>query len=182
MAARGALSEEARRIRSAAVCRRLTELPEIAAARTILSYAALGTETDLAAFHAWAQREGKTVAFPVTQPGGIMYAAVPRSAESWTQGRFGLREPEPANSDPVAPELLDAVIVPCVAFDGQGRRLGHGAGYYDRYLPHCIHACCAAAAFEAQKLAQVCVNDLDIAMDIVVTEDRIYRLPNSLTE
>ena len=175
LAARCALSEAQRSEKSAAICRRLTELPELQNARCILSYAAAGAEAELTALHDWARRQGKRLAFPVPLPGGVMEAWEPRDAESWTTGRFGLSEPARERSDPVAPETIDAVIVPCVAFDAAGRRLGHGAGYYDRYLPQCTHARFVAAAFEAQRLARVCVTDLDTAMHAVVTEDRVYR-------
>ena len=175
LAARKMLSQEDRSAYSDAVSAFLMLMPEIAAARTILSYVATEFETDLAAFHTWAQQMGKTLAFPVTHPGGIMDAMVPRDADSWVQARFGLCEPAPARSDLMQPEALDVVIVPCVAFDEELRRLGHGAGYYDRYLPQCPKACRIAVAFEAQKLPQVCITELDAAMDAVVTEARIYR-------
>lgn len=175
MAARKMLSPEDRSAYSAAVCRQLMTLPEITAAKTVFSYVAVDSETDLAAFHEWAQQSGKTLAFPVTHAGGMMEAMVPRDAESWVQARFGLYEPAPERSALILPESLDVVIVPCVAFDDQLRRLGHGAGYYDRYLPQCTKACRIAVAFEAQKLPQVCTTELDAAMDAVVTEARIYR-------
>ena len=175
LAARSALSPEDRSAKSEALCRAFAALPEVQTAKTILSYAAAGAEADMTAFHRWAEQAGKQLAFPVSLPDGIMEARVPRSAEDWTVGRYGLREPDPARSALVSPEEIDLVIVPCVAFDESGRRLGHGAGYYDRYLPQCRNARFAAAAFEAQKQPRVCTDGLDVAMDIAVTEDRIYR-------
>ena len=175
LAARSALSSSERKAKSEALCRCLTALPEVQTAKTILSYAAAGSEADLAVFHHWAMQTGKRLAFPVSLPDGIMEARTVCSAEDWRDGRYGLREPDPARTVLVLPEEIDLVIVPCVAFDEDGRRLGHGAGYYDRYLPRCTRACCIAAAFEAQKLERVCTTDLDETMDIVVTEDRVYR-------
>jgi 5-formyltetrahydrofolate cyclo-ligase len=51
--------------------------------------------------------------------------------------RWGLREPDPERAQPVAPEQLDAVLVPLLAFDTHGYRAGYGGGYYDRFLARC---------------------------------------------
>ena len=66
------------------------------------------------------------------------------------------------------------MLAPCVAFDGDCRRLGHGAGYYDRYLPR-VSAPVIAAAFECQRLARVETDARDRSMDAVVTEKTVYR-------
>jgi 5-formyltetrahydrofolate cyclo-ligase len=174
-AARDALSPEEIRARSAALCRRLTELPELRGARTILSYLAIGSEADLSALHDWAARAGKTIAFPVTHPHGVMDARVPDDEHAWVSARFGLSEPDPARSRLIDPADFDLVLVPCVAFDADGRRLGHGAGYYDRYLPRCTRAKRICVAFEAQRLPLVTTNQFDAAMDAVATEEEIYR-------
>ena len=63
---------------------------------------------------------------------------------------------------------------PCVAFAASHRRLGHGGGYYDRFLPLCTRAVKLAAAFELQRAAAVPIDSFDVAMDAVATELRIY--------
>ena len=73
----------------------------------------------------------------------------------------------------LSPEEIDLVLLPCVAFDRCGHRLGHGAGYYDRYLPQ-THAAAVAVAFEAQKLPRVSADRFDRSMDAIVTEERVY--------
>ena len=60
------------------------------------------------------------------------------------------------------------------AFDEAGRRLGMGAGYYDRYLPRCGKAKKILVAFDAQRLEQVYTEDCDVPMDAVVTETRVH--------
>jgi len=71
---------------------------------------------------------------------------------------------------------LDLVVVPGVAFDAQGGRLGNGAGYYDRLLAmvtpdtHLI-----ALAYESQMIAQVCMQEYDIYMDWIITEQAMYQ-------
>lgn len=167
---RRSLSEDVRRAHSAAICRYLIELPALQTAQVIFSYMAAGAEADLAAFHRWAAQAGKTLAFPVSYPQGRMEAYVPEGPESWARGRYGILAPVPERSRRLDPQELDAVILPCVAFDAAGRRLGHGGGYYDRYLPQCSRAFRVLVAFEAQRLDTVAVDTYDQSAQALVTE------------
>lgn len=89
--------------------------------------------------------------------------------DAWQKGAYGIEEPVRALSEEVQPEEIDMVICPCTAFDGAGRRMGMGAGYYDRYLPKCRRAVIAAVAFDEQRAASVPVHDWDIPMQMVFT-------------
>lgn len=168
---RRAMSGEARKAASAAICARLLTLPQVQAAHTVLSYMALPDEVDLAVLHEILRERGVRLCFPVSLPRGVMEAYEP---VGWQSGRYGIREPEPASSRAVSPEEIDLVIAPCVAFDKQRNRLGHGAGYYDRYLPLCVKATVIAAAYESQRLPLVKTDGHDRRMDAVVTEKAIY--------
>ena len=170
LAARRALSPGRRRADSEKLCKRLVQLPELQKARRILSYVALEDEADLSALH---ERLGPDVrlCFPVSLPGGLLEAWEPGN---WVKGPYGIWEPDRSCSRRVEPEELDLVLAPCVAFDAACRRLGHGAGYYDRYLPR-VHAPVIAAAFEVQKLERVVTDSHDRPMDAVVTEKTVYR-------
>ena len=170
-AARRALSREERSSASAAICKTLRELPELREARTVLSYRALPEEADLSALHEELTARGVRLCFPVSLAGGIMEAWEPAG---WKQGRYGIREPDRENSRKVEPEEIDLVLAPCVGFDARLDRLGHGAGYYDRYLPRC-RAKAVAVAFEAQRLPRVAADRFDRPVDAVVTEKKVYR-------
>ncbi len=167
---RRSLSEDVRKAFSAAICRHLTELPAIQMAQVIFSYMAAGSEADLADFHHWATQAGKTLAFPVSWPQGRMEAYVPKDPESWARGKYGILAPIPEYSRRLDPQELDTVILPCVGFDAAGRRLGHGGGYYDRYLPQCPRAFRVLVAFEAQRLDDVAVDAHDQSAQALVTE------------
>ena len=68
---------------------------------------------------------------------------------------------------------LDLLLVPLVAFDAYGRRLGHGRGYYDRMLSRCP-GLKVGVAFEVQRMTAVPTEAHDVGLDLVVTEARVY--------
>ena len=172
--ARRALSKEERASFSLALCKNAAELASFKKARTILAYAATWDEADLSSICRLAEKQGKTVAYPISYRGGIMEAYAPESPDAWTDGILGIRVPDIKRSRLVAPEEFDLVFVPCVAFDEEKRRLGHGGGYYDRYLPKCTNAKLVLVAFEAQKLPVIATDPHDILMNTLVTEDKVY--------
>ena len=168
LAARRAMTAAARASASAAICFRLLALPQLREAKTILSYRALDDEVDLAAV------EGKLkarIAYPRCLGQGVMEARIPLGPMK--PGPYGIWEPDPEASLLLSPEEIDLVLLPCVAFDRCGHRLGHGAGYYDRYLPRCEKAKTVLVAFAAQELERVATEEHDRNADILVTEREI---------
>ena len=174
LAMRASLPTELRAEYSRAICRRLYEYPTLAAAERVMLYAAVGTEPDLTELASLLSADGKRLYYPVCGREGLMYAAAPDSPDAWRTGKYGIAEPDPEHSTLISPETLDAVIVPCVAFDTAHRRLGHGGGYYDRFLPRCTRAVKLAAAFDIQRAAAVPTDSFDVTVDAVATELRIY--------
>jgi 5-formyltetrahydrofolate cyclo-ligase len=82
--------------------------------------------------------------------------------------------PEPiGNEIPVRGEELEVIIVPLLAFDRSGHRLGYGAGYYDRFLSSYPQAKRIGAAFSCQEIVSVPADANDVAMDMIVTEREI---------
>ena len=172
--ARRALSDEQRAEASRRLCLRVSELECFRQAKTLLAYAATWDEADLSSLCSLAEEQGKTVAYPVSYKGGIMEAYAPESPDALRTGLLGIKAPDVERSRLILPEELDLVLVPCVAFDEEKRRLGHGGGYYDRYLPGCVNAKFVLVAFEAQKLPEVTTDPHDVLMNVLVTEDKVY--------
>ena len=175
LGARKALSKAERAEKSASICRSLRSSEWYRSAETILAYSAFGAEADLSVFIEQAGKDGKRVCLPCCVSETEMTALLPLDENSFRAGAFGIREPIPERSETIPPEHLDLVICPCSGFDADCRRIGMGAGYYDRYLPRCRNAAVVAAAFEAQKLPEVCTDPYDQPLDAVITESRIYK-------
>ena len=173
LARRGAMSAPQRAERSRAICRALESLPELSGAKRVLGYWPHGDECDLRPLYDLLRDRGVALAFPVSGEDGSMEAYVPRAA--LRRGRFGIPEPDPASSLLLAPEALDAVLVPCVGFDAALGRLGHGGGYYDRFLPRCPRAGAILIAFEAQRLPAVPREEHDLSFSVLVTENGVHR-------
>lgn len=99
-----------------------------------------------------------------------------REGEGWVAGRFGIREPRPLPGDEGVRGGFDIVVVPGLAFDARGRRLGQGYGCYDRFLASLDGlAVTVGLAFSWQLVAEVPVEAWDVPVDAVVTEDGIIR-------
>jgi len=157
---------------------RFMELPEYAAAQSIMFYvdvrAEVRTRYDLE--HALAS--GKRIVVPYCVDGMLELFHLQCMTELEI-GSYNVLEPKAELRDrpekKVLIEQLDLIMVPGVAFDRDGGRLGHGKGYYDKLLEHARHDTpLVALAFECQIFPQIPMQAHDISMDKVVTEAAIY--------
>lgn len=112
---------------------------------------------------------GARIVLPVTtKRGQPLLFRTWRPGEALRDGPFGTKEP--AGGEPVAPECL---LVPLLAFDGAGRRLGYGAGYYDRTLAGLPGALALGFGFACQRMPEVPVGAADVPLPAVATEDGV---------
>ncbi|HEX5185461.1 MAG TPA: 5-formyltetrahydrofolate cyclo-ligase [Nitrososphaeraceae archaeon] len=92
---------------------------------------------------------------------------------SFQKGKYGIFEPS-ISTETI--EKIDMLIIPGIAFDLKGNRIGYGKGYYDRYLSSRKAKYKIGLAYEIQVLNNIPNNELDIPIDIIVTEKRIIRI------
>lgn len=170
LAARRALTRFERASYSEEICRRLLTLPELSGAKTVLSYLAAPDEAELCALNRALASRGARVCYPLVTGAGTMEAYMPEDEQAVLPGAFGILAPDPARSKRVLPEELELVLVPCVGFDRSLRRLGHGGGFYDRYLLRCPQALRLCVAFSCQELPAVSCDAHDLPMHSIVTE------------
>ena len=187
IARRDALDLDVRAAKSAVVCARLVELMEssgTAGQRTVAVYAAMGSEVDPAAFAAAAAARGWRVAYPCMLPASDAAACGQRmcmravAADDASAAPF-IAHPTRAfaaadiNSSrfPIVPaEALDMIVVPLVAFDRTGARLGYGGGCYDRYLPTVAPKCLIVGiAFDEQRVDHVPTDAHDLPLPNIVS-------------
>lgn len=160
------------------VCERFLALPEYASARTILLFLSMQTEVDTStiALRAWTDRR-RVLAPKVSWEQKRMQ---PVEISSLTSGvaldPMGIREPIEGPPTPV--REIDLVIVPGLAFDAEGNRLGRGRGFYDRFLANPdFRGVSCAIAFEMQVVAAVPHDENDRRVDLLVTESAVRRFP-----
>lgn len=153
-------------------------LQPVREARRIMIYHSIGREVVTLPIIETLIRQGKQVALPVCTPKRDLEArAILSLAEVIDTGKFGLKEPGP-EAPSVAVADLDLIVVPGVAFDTAGNRLGHGMGYYDRFLARTgRQSFKLALAYDFQIVPQVPAEPHDIKMDGVLTPERFWVCP-----
>lgn len=187
IARRDAIEPDVRAAKSADVCARLVELlgrSDPAAPRTVAVYAAMGSEVDPAAFAVAAAARGWQVAYPCMLSAANAAACGQRMCmRAVTAGDVGtapfIAHPTHAFTAtdvdsirfPIVPaDMLGMIIVPLVAFDRTGARLGYGGGCYDRYLPTLSASChIIGIAFEEQRVEHVPTDAHDLPLPNIIS-------------
>jgi 5-formyltetrahydrofolate cyclo-ligase len=159
-----------RQLATRAILRFLRTLPAYRRARHIALYWPADGEPDVRGLADHARLRGKQLYLPVVNHGGAMHFTPWLRATKLRRNRYGIPEPVFARRR-VTAARLDLVIVPLVAFDAHGHRLGMGGGYYDRALAgRRQRTFLAGAAFSFQQARNVPVQPWDVPLDIVITE------------
>lgn len=172
LAARRELGDETRALAAAAVTARLLGLPELHGAATVLLYAATREELDVTGVVVPLRERGTRTLFPRVRDRELDLVAAD-DLSRLEPGYRGVREPVGPAIDP---EVVDAVVVPGVAFDPHGGRLGHGGGHYDRLLARLPEDCVRiGTCFACQVVPNVPRDEHDAPVDLVVTERAVYR-------
>jgi 5-formyltetrahydrofolate cyclo-ligase len=115
-----------------------------------------------------------TICYPKTDLHNISMQAIVCHADSiFEANEYNI--PEPLDNETVEPSLLDMVIVPMLAYDVKGNRVGYGKGFYDRYLKECREDCLKIGLSYFEPVDAVDDRDeFDVPLDLCITPQRIY--------
>ncbi|MGW4286179.1 5-formyltetrahydrofolate cyclo-ligase [Streptomyces sp. NPDC004673] len=180
---RRALTPEERTEAGAALAVRALRLPELATARTVAAYVSMGTEPGTAELLEALRRRGTRVLLPVLLPDDDLdwgaYTGPGSLAAVRHGGRMELAEPTGTRLGPDAVAAADVVLLPGLAVDGRGMRLGRGGGSYDRVLARLERAGARPALvvllYDTEVVARVPAEAHDHPVHAVVTPTGVRR-------
>lgn len=167
---RRALSIEYRQQASRKMQAELTRLPCYQAAEYIMLYMAMQDEVQLDELIAMVLKDGKKAAIPLVTGAGLMEAVELSDMADLVPDKYGIKTVSEEKRRLIAPDKIDLIIVPGVAFDKAGHRLGMGGGFYDRFMLRASRAVRAALAYDCQLLAAVPAEVHDLIVDYIITE------------
>lgn len=180
LTARGALPVATIGERARQVARLLLATPEVRRAATLTAYVGVGREPGTGPLLEALVAAGKRVLLPVVLPGLDLDWAAYDGPQSLAPARMGLLEPTGPRLGVDAVATADVVIVPALAVDEGGNRLGRGGGCYDRALARVpVGTFVVAVLNAAEVLPEVPVSAHDRSVTAVVTEDGLRRFPRS---
>ena len=162
--------------KSRLISEKLFSLQAYRNAETIMYFISFGTEVDTRPMVEETIRQGKVALAPKPRP--EERKMIPSRILDWDNdfipGAYNIPEPKEEALRPYNPDQIDLLIVPGVAFDLKGNRLGYGGGYYDRFFALLKPGTpLVALVFELQVVPEVPVEEWDRRVDVIVTEKRI---------
>ena len=161
------------------ICETFAALPEYAAAGTVMFYVDVRSEVRTRHYLPTALEHGKRIVVPYCVDGELELFWL-QSMDELEVGMYKILEPKPElrklPEKRIDVSELNLVMVPGVAFDRSGARMGHGFGYYDKLLEHASRETpLVALAFECQLFPEIPTQAHDIFMDKIVTEQQVYK-------
>jgi 5-formyltetrahydrofolate cyclo-ligase len=157
----------------------LLSLREYQDAHLLISYCAKADEVQTRSIIEGALAAGKRVAVVVTDVPSktLSFSEIMSFDEELAPGPFGILEPRRGLLRPVSLSQADLVLMPLVAWDMAGGRLGYGVGYFDRALAGTLDGrpTKVGLALESQRADQIPISTHDVALDLIVTEERVVR-------
>ncbi len=153
----------------------LLSRPEFAGAGSIMFYLAKNEEVRTEDAIRQALLRGKRVLVPLVKRDErrLIPSILTDYDRQLIEGIFGILEPKKEHIHPFSPSEIELVIVPGVAFDRKGGRIGFGGGFYDNFLSG-LPAYKIGLAYEVQIAEELPLDDGDVPVDMIITEDRVY--------
>ena len=153
--------------------RRLLALPELSSANTLLLFCGMGAEPDTLHLIRHLHTMGKRVALPRCLPGRAMSCHLYSPDTPLIRHPYGMLEPDHTTAH--VPKMeIDFVLVPALCYDRSGFRLGHGGGYYDRWLAD-FHGVTAGLCRELLLQDALPIQAHDLPVNIILTENQVFR-------
>lgn len=152
------------------VVEKLLSLPQIKKAKSVLLYYPHKNEINTLPLINAFLKQGKTVLLPKVEGLNII-PVIFKDLSQLKEGYAGIKEPE---GKAISPEEIDIVIVPGVAFDKKGHRLGYGKGYYDRFLSK-TNALKIGLAYDFQIVENLPAEEHDVPLDLIITPTQIIQ-------
>lgn len=172
------LSQQAILGKSKIIADTLINFDKYQQSENIMLYVATKKEVQTQEVIESAQKDNKKIFIPLInrENSDLIPALIYDFKKELVLGNLGIYQPREEFYRLYSPKILDLVIVPGVAFTGQGNRLGRGGGYYDRFLTKVReNTYLVALAFEMQIVDQIPKDENDIPVDFIITEKRIIR-------
>ncbi len=162
------------------ICERFIALPAYASAQTVMFYVDVRSEVRTRHHLPKVLDRDKRIVVPWCNDAGELELFLLESMDELEVGMYKILEPKAElrglPEKQVQAQALDLIMVPGVAFDRQGGRMGHGKGYYDKLLEHArADAPLVAPAFECQLFPEIPMAPHDVYMDLVITEHDAYQ-------
>jgi 5-formyltetrahydrofolate cyclo-ligase len=173
---RDSLSTQEIRSKSSAIESRLWQMIQEHQFKSIMFYIAFGSEVQTQSCIARAINSGIKTIVPICSQDGKRQLLPSRLLDLHSEvkaGKFGIPEPKPEFRRPFPPEEIDLVVVPGLAFNEQGHRIGYGGRYYDHFLVRCPQSLHIGLAYEIQIVNDIPSSEWDIPVHKIITEDKV---------
>ena len=155
------------------IFRHIRALPEYQKAGTVFCYVGTESEINTKPILKDVLENGKTLGIPKCISRGIMEVLRVESLDDLQEGAFGILEPKEGCSR-VLPDQIDLALIPCLCCTKDGKRLGYGGGYYDRYLKKSNFIKVVLCRKKLMK-EWIPTESHDVGMDLVISEEGIWR-------
>lgn len=179
---RDSLSTQEIRSKNAAIESKLWQLIQERNFESVMFYIAFGSEVRTQGCVSRAISSGIKTIVPVCSDDGERQLLPSRLLDLDSEveaGKFGIPEPKPEFRRPFPPEEIDLVVVPGLAFDEKGHRIGYGGSYYDHFLVRCPQALHVGMAYEIQIVEEISPSEWDVSVHKIITEDRVISCCNT---
>lgn len=172
---RASISKDTREIKNHALCEHVTQLSEFCKCDALFLYSPIKSEADPSELFDIAKKQGIRIAFPIsiTSTFELDFRFV-NSLDELVLGAYGIREPKKDAEKAFFTEN-SICIVPALAFDISGNRLGYGKGFYDRFLNTFI-GLSVGITYDELKCKSLPHDNTDIAVDIIITDKESVRI------